>query len=60
VVVLEVRFGEVAMQVRFADVVELPVHGSLQYGEERLDGVGVMEAAGSNVLVSRMIDGPVS
>ena len=60
VIVFEVRFGKVAVQVRFADVVELPVHGALEQREERLDCVGVVEAARANVLVSRMVDGAVS
>lgn len=48
------------MQMRLADVVELPVNRSLQQREERLDGVGIVEAAGSNILVSGMVDRAVS
>ena len=60
VIALEGGFGEIAMQVSLADVMELPVNGPLEQSEERLDRVGMMEAAGPNILVSRMVDGAVS
>ena len=58
-VVFEVRFGEIAVQVRFADMMKLPVHGTFQQREEQLNRVGMVEAARPNVFVSRMVDGAV-
>jgi hypothetical protein len=36
VLVLEIRLGKIARQVRFQNMVELAIHGTLEKREERL------------------------
>jgi hypothetical protein len=55
-IVFEVRFGEIPKEMRLADMVELAVHGALEQSEERFDRVGMVEAAGADIFVSRVVD----
>src|SRR3954451_16265857 len=55
VAVAEVEFRQVAMQVRFADVLVYSVHAALQYREETFYGIGMNVA--TNVFLRRMIHG---
>ena len=50
-VVFEIGFGEVTMQMSLADMVELPVNGPLEQSEEPLDRVGVVKAASAHIFV---------
>src|SRR5947208_12684602 len=54
VAVAEIKFGQIAMQVSFADVLIGAVHAALQDREKSLDGVGVDVAA--NVLIGTVFD----
>jgi hypothetical protein len=60
VIEFEVGFGEVAMQVSLADVVELPVNRPFEEHEEPLDGVGMVETASPHILIRRMVDGAMT
>jgi hypothetical protein len=51
VIVFEVSFGEVTVQMGLADVVELAVDGAFEQRKERLDGIGVMKPASADILL---------
>lgn len=58
VVVPEVEFGEVAVQMFLADVLIDAVDAAFQDGEETFRGIGMGVAA--NVFISRVVDGAVA
>ena len=60
VVVFEIRFGQVAVQMRLTDMMELAIDSALEQANKAFDGICMVETASANVLVSRMVDGPVT
>jgi hypothetical protein len=59
-VVFEIGFREVAMQMRLANVVELSVNGPLEQSNEAFDRVGMVETASADILISRVVDRAVT
>jgi hypothetical protein len=48
------------MQMSLRNVVELPVNGTLEQREERLDRIRMVEPARADILISRVVDRAVT
>ena len=59
-VVFEIGFAKVAVQVSLADVVELAVNGALEQRKKAFNRIRVMEPASADILVSRVVDRAVT
>src|ERR1700732_4341621 len=59
-VVFEIKFGQVAVQMGFRNAVEVTVNPALHDGEKRLNRVCVCKAAMPHVFIRRMVDGSVA
>lgn len=56
----EIELGKVPVKVRLADVVERPEDAAFQQREMAFDRVGMMEAAGFDVFLGRVVDRAVA
>lgn len=59
VVLVEVKFRQIAVNVGFADMVEVAIDAALQDGERTFHGVGMNEAAPGDIISDGVIDGSV-